>query len=140
VGAGHTVTAIYEITPAGSGAQSVDEPRYSENKPKKAASGARDEYGFLKIRYKLPDEKESRLMSEPIVLRTRAQPAAVSRDVSFSTAVAGFAQLLRGGANTGSLAYEDVIRQAQGAKGEDRAGYRAEFIELVRKAQTAKGM
>jgi Ca-activated chloride channel family protein len=140
VGAGHTVTAIYEITPADSAVQSVDEPRYSENKPKRPASSARDEYGFLKIRYKLPDEKESRLMSEPIALRTRAQSAAVSRDVSFSTAVAGFAQLLRGGANTGSLGYEDVIRQAQGAKGEDRAGYRAEFIELVRKAQTAKGM
>jgi Ca-activated chloride channel family protein len=120
----------------------VDELRYGENqrenKPK-TGNGSRDEYGFLKIRYKLPDEKESRLMSEPIALRTRA-PAAVTRDVSFSTAVAGFAQLLRGGANTGSLGYEDVLRQAQGAKGEDRAGYRAEFIELVRKAQTVKGM
>jgi Ca-activated chloride channel family protein len=140
VGAGHTVTAIYEISPAGSAAQSVDEPRYGENKPKKAATGARDEYGFLKIRYKLPDEKESRLMSEPIAVRTRGQSAAVTRDVAFSTAVAGFAQLLRGGANTGSLGYEDVIRQAQGAKGEDPSGYRAEFIELARKAQAAKGM
>ena len=140
VGAGHTVTAIYEITPVGSSAQSVDEPRYSENRrPAASRAGSRDEYGFLKIRYKLPNEQESRLMSEPIALNTRGQSAAVARDVAFSTAVAGFAQLLRGGANTGSLGYDDVIRQAQAARGEDRSGYRAEFIELVRKANTATG-
>jgi Ca-activated chloride channel family protein len=60
--------------------------------------------------------------------------------VGFSTAVAGFAQLLKGGAHTGGLSYEDVIAQAQKARGEDRNGYRAEFIELVRRAARAKGM
>jgi len=54
--------------------------------------------------------------------------------------VAGFAQLLRGGKYTGSLSFEDVIREAQGARGEDPDGYRAEFVELVRKAQHARGM
>jgi Ca-activated chloride channel family protein len=140
VGAGHTVTAIYEITPAGSAAQSVDEPRYTENRrPAAPRGGSRDEYGFLKIRYKLPDERESRLISEPIAVGARNAPAAVGRDVAFSTAVAGFAQLLRGGTHTGPLGYDDVLRQAQAAKGDDPSGYRAQFIELVRKAQAASG-
>ena len=143
VGAGHTVTAIYELTPVGV-ASSVDEPRYEGNAtPRKSednpARGSREEYGFLKIRYKLPGEDQSRLMSEPIPLRSASQSAAVSRDVSFSTAVAGFAQLLRGGAHTGSLSYSDVLRQAQASKGEDPQGYRAEFIELVKRARRASG-
>ncbi|HUQ10610.1 MAG TPA: von Willebrand factor type A domain-containing protein [Steroidobacteraceae bacterium] len=140
VGAGHTVTAIYEITPAGV-TGSVDEPRYEQNRDKDAAKraagsrGGRDEYGFLKIRYKLPGERTSRLISEPIPLRTGTQTANVRRDVEFSTAVAGFAQLLSGGKYTGSLTYGDVLEQAQSARGEDRFGYRSEFIDLVRRAQ-----
>jgi Ca-activated chloride channel homolog len=136
VGAGHTVTAIYEITPVGVSG-SVDELRYEQNRAKRApgSRGGRNEYGFLKIRYKLPGEKESKLISEPIPLRTVGASAAVKRDVEFSTAVAGFAQLLRGGIYTGALNYGDVLEQAQSARGEDRFGYRAEFIELVRRAQ-----
>jgi Ca-activated chloride channel family protein len=142
VGAGHTVTAIYEITPVGAKG-SVDEPYFEGNrKPAEARPGERgngrsDLYGFLKIRYKLPGEKESKLISEPLPLKTAGAPAAVKRDVEFSTAVAGFAQLLRGGAHTGSLTYDDVIEEAQAARGEDRFGYRAEFIELVRRARQA---
>jgi Ca-activated chloride channel family protein len=144
VGAGHTVTAIYELTPVGV-APSVDEPRYEGNTSRKKsaedkpARGSRDEYGFLKIRYKLPGENQSQLISQEIPLRSGSQSPAVSRDVSFSTAVAGFAQLLRGGTHTGSLSYGDVLRQAQGAKGEDPHGYRAEFIELVKRAQRVSG-
>jgi Ca-activated chloride channel family protein len=134
------VTAIYEITPVGV-AGSVDEPRYpgnrEANRDKRApeSRGGRNEYGFLKIRYKLPGEKESKLISEPIPLRTGSTSPAVRRDVEFSTAVAGFAQLLRGGTYTGTLGYGDVIEQAQSARGDDRFGYRAEFIDLVRRAQ-----
>jgi Ca-activated chloride channel family protein len=142
VGAGHTVTAIYEITPVGA-RPSVDEARYPGNGNERKKSdeedkpmrGSRDEYGFLKIRYKLPGEEQSRLLDEAIPLRSANQSAAVSRDVAFSTAVAGFAQLLRGGSHTGALRYGDVIRQAQAAKGEDPNGYRAEFIELARKVE-----
>jgi Ca-activated chloride channel family protein len=136
VGAGHTVTAIYEITPVGSEAQSVDAPRYAENQPPApVVRGSRKEYGYLKIRYKLPDEKKSRLVSAPIPLRTGSLAASLARDVSFSTAVAGFAQLLRDNGHTGALSYEDILRQAQAAKGDDRHGYRSEFVELVRKAK-----
>jgi Ca-activated chloride channel family protein len=141
VGAGHTVTAIYEITPVGA-RQSVDEPYFESNRrPGDDQPRAKGNlYGFLKIRYKLPSENESRLLSEAIPLRSADHGAAVSRDVAFSTAVAGFAQLLRGGAYTGRLTFDDVIRQAESARGEDRFGHRAEFIELVRKAKSARGM
>jgi Ca-activated chloride channel family protein len=135
VGAGHTVTAIYEITPAGSGAASVDPLRYGATEEPRAAA-KRDEYGFLKMRYKLPGESRSKLIERPIPLATDASTV-VRREVAFSTAVAGFAQLLRGGARTGTLTYDDVLRAAQGAEGPDRFGYRAEFVELVRKARDA---
>ena len=58
----------------------------------------------------------------------------------FSTAVAGFAQLLKGATYSGALSYDDVIAEAQGAKGEDAFGYRSEFVQLARKAKIAKGM
>jgi Ca-activated chloride channel family protein len=140
VGAGHTVTAIYEITPVDSGATLIDESRYaSRAKPDKPrVKGA--EYGFLKIRYKLPDGKESKLLTQPIGRQMPAASAQVRRDVAFSTAVAGFAQLLRGGTYTGKLNYDDVIEDAQAAIGDDANGYRAEFVQLVRKARSAKGM
>jgi Ca-activated chloride channel homolog len=142
VGAGHTVTALYEITPAGSSAVSIDPMRYQpgDDLDRGIISGSRNEYGFLKIRYKLPDEDTSTLVSQPIPLETPRLAAAIQREVRFSTAVAGFAQLLKGGAYTGKLSYDDVIEQAQQARGEDRNGYRAEFIDLVRKAARAKGM
>jgi len=137
VGSGHTVTAIYEITPANSDARMVDESRYPENRRSAASRGSRNEYGFLKIRYKLPGQSTSRLLERPIPLATQVGPE-IRREVIFSTAVAGFGQLLRGGSFTGPLSYEDVISQAQSATGEDRFGYRAEFVQLVRKAEAAQ--
>jgi Ca-activated chloride channel family protein len=138
VGSGHTVTAIYEITPVGSKAKLVDESRYGT--PERAATverGKTNEYGFLKIRYKLPNGFRSKLLQQPILVNGGVPPA-LQQDVDFSTAVAGFAQLLRGGQYTGSLNFEDVIEQAQDGLGEDRHGYRAEFVQLVRKAQRAQ--
>jgi Ca-activated chloride channel family protein len=140
VGSGHTVTAIYEIAPAGSGAMSVDPLRYADEKAAASKETSRNEYGFVKIRYKLPNEDTSRLLSRPIPLETGRLSALVQREVQFSTAVAGFAQLLRGGAHTGGLTYDDVLAQAQASKGDDPYGYRTEFVQLVRKAKTARGM
>src|SRR6185369_5297169 len=65
VGSGHTVTAIYEITPVGSNAQLIDERRYSGRELRSTARGKASEYGFLKIRYKLPDSSRSRLLEQP---------------------------------------------------------------------------
>ena len=113
VGSGHTVTAIYEITPVGVDARMIEESRYSK-KPQPVATGRATEYGFLKIRYKLPKDSKSQLIEQPIRIDSGKAPGAIQRDVDFSTAVAGFGQLLRGGKYIGSLSYEDVIRQASG--------------------------
>ena len=137
VGSGHSVTAIYEITPVGADARMISESRYV--KPAKPAEGSATEYGFLQIRYKLPNERKSQLITQPILIDGKV-PEAIARDVQFSTAVAGFAQLLRGGQYTGSLSYEDVIREALASRGDDPYGYRNEFVQLVRKAQSARGM
>jgi Ca-activated chloride channel family protein len=157
IGAGHAVTAIYDITPVGA-AQSVDPSRYVPDKNEgkteetKADAGSGNEYGFLKLRYKLPDGDTSRLITTPIpvagekpLANTKCPAGAqclvadgfgASDDVRFSVAVAGFGQLLKGGKYTGKLTYDDIITMAQGAKGDDPYGYRAEFINLVRLAKT----
>jgi Ca-activated chloride channel homolog len=146
VGSGHTVTAIYEITPVGSAARMVEPSRYAKEAKEAsdakriAAIGTSTEYGFLKIRYKLPDSNTSDLIEQPILVASRDVPANVQRDVQFSTAVAGFGQLLRGGTFTGALSYEDIITQAQASKGDDPFGYRTEFVQLVRKAKVAREM
>ncbi len=140
VGAGHAVTAIYEITPFALNARMLDESRYAPKEGTPAGKGTAGEYGYLKIRYKLPDSQKSRLIEQPINIDAGRVPEAIARDIEFSTAVAGFGQLLRGGAYTGALGYDDVARQALAARGEDPFGYRNEFVQLVRKAQTAKGL
>jgi Ca-activated chloride channel family protein len=140
VGAGHTVTAIYEITPVDSETRAVDGLRYAPPEKSSGGKGTANEYGFLKIRYKLPDGVRSRLIERPILIETGKVSESIARDVTFSTAVAGLGQLLRGGEHTGSLTYEDVARDALTARGEDPFGDRNEFIQLVRKAQSAQGM
>jgi Ca-activated chloride channel family protein len=140
VGSGHTVTAIYEITPVSSATRMVDPSRYQKNEKPQAERGTVSEYGFLKIRYKLPDSDTSQLIEQPIPIDSRDVPQNILRDVQFSTAVAGFGQLLRGGTFTGPLNYDDIIKQAQAAKGDDPFGYRTEFVQLVRKAKVAREM
>ncbi|MFZ5676078.1 MAG: vWA domain-containing protein [Pseudomonadota bacterium] len=139
IGSGHTVTAIYEITPKDSKAKLNDELRYGMSEaPAKAGA---DEYGFVKIRYKLPGEKDSKLISEPVKIDAAAASVdAAPQESRFATAVAAFGQLLRGGQYTRSYSYDDVIALAQAAKGRDEFGYRAEFINLVRLAKTAQGL
>jgi Ca-activated chloride channel family protein len=138
VGSGHTVTAIYEITPVGSAARMIDKSRYARDPQPTAAPGSANEYGFLKIRFKLPESRESQLIEQAIPIESRDVPEKVARDVRFSTAVASFAQLLRGSPYTGAIAYADIVREAQASKGDDPFGYRTEFVQLVRKAQTAR--
>jgi len=144
VGAGHSVTAIYEITPVGSKARLIDELRYGSRKAADniRPAGKRDEYAFLKIRYKLPGESKSRLMTMPIG-RESEYPAVENipgNEVRFATAVAAFGQLLRGDPYVQPLTYDDVIALAESARGRDRFGYRAEFLNLVRLAKTARAL
>jgi len=134
IGAGHTVTAIYEITPRDSKGGLVDPLRYGQ--AENADKGGGGEYAFVKVRYKLPNENESKLLTQPV---TQANTAA-SPEATFAAAVAAFGQILRGGQYTGSFSFDDVINLALPAKGADPFGYRAEFINLVRLAKTAQGL
>ena len=135
IGAGQRVTAIYEITPFGQ--KGLLEPsRY------KIASTTNDlqaaEYAFVRLRYKLPKEDKSNLVETPVLIKAKEANAGMQSEVKFSVAVAGFAQLLRGGQFMEDFSYDDVIKLAQESKGEDEFGYRNEFIQLVRKAKIAK--
>ena len=140
IGVGHTVTALYEVIPVGSGAEHIAPLRYQEQGAAKATE-FENEYGYVKIRYKLPGTETS---NEIVRAVTRADGfesvEAAPREVRFAAAVAAFGQLLRGGQYTGAFSYDDVIALAQDARGDDPFGYRAEFIRLVRLAQSASVM
>ncbi len=137
VGAGHTVTAIYELTPAGSGAERMEPSRYRPEGPDAGTPDPRfaGEYAFLKIRYKLPDRDDSTLITRTVTRADEAEGVGgAPQEARFAAAVAGFGQLLRGGRYTGDYGYDDVLALARDARGEDRFGYRAEFLNLVRSA------
>ena len=91
---------------------------------------------FVKVRYKDPDAEVSRLLSWP-VHDGGATFAAAPADFRFAASVASFGMLLRQSRHKGSATYDDVLHVAQGALGPDEGGYRAGFLELVRKAQGA---
>ncbi|MFT6201603.1 MAG: Ca-activated chloride channel family protein [Candidatus Endobugula sp.] len=147
IGAGHSVTAIYEITLTDSSATQIDTPRYSANnsvnQTKNTNDEVNDELAFLKIRYKLPKATTSTLITHKVT-RSEAKQKAISlatqRDVNFATAVAAFGQLLKGGKYTNNYTYDDIINLAQANKGDDEYGYRTEFIQLVRKAIVASAL
>lgn len=147
IGAGHTVTAIYEITPAGSENRSVDELRYQQPAEEEALEqDLGDEYAQLKIRYKLPEEglsefsDTSKLLTRTITKQDESDISELSDDIRFAAAVAGFGQILRGGQYTGEFSFDDVIEIATDSRGEDKFGYRTEFINLVRLAKSAQEM
>ncbi len=129
MGAGHTVTALYEIVPANSidAAPSVDELKYQEQK---VVSGKYSkELLTIKLRYKLPDGDKSRLLELPVKNRLVRN---TSDNFRFSAAVAGFGMLLRGSEFMGNTTIDTVLNLARNAKGDDEEGYRSEFIQLVK--------
>ena len=136
IGAGTSVTAIYEIVPVGSGARLIDESRYQ---PAPETTGPEGEYAFLKLRQKRPGEAESELVTRPITVSDRVEDMERAPSwARFATAVAGYGQLLRGDPYTAEgYDFDSVITLAQSARGEDEFGYRAEFISLARLAKTA---
>lgn len=135
MGAGHTVTAIYEITPAAGAAKLVDPLRYGGGK-KAAPAGKNDELAFVRVRYKLPGESKSRLAEQPVRPATaRATLAAAPADQRFAVAVAAFGQRLRGEPQVSDYSYADIATLANDARGADADGYRAEFVKLVRMAE-----
>ncbi|RAS16439.1 vWA domain-containing protein [Ensifer sp. ENS06] len=134
IGSGHSVTAIYEVTPKGSPAVLNDDLRYAEaEKPAAEVSASSGELAFLKIRYKKPDGDKSELITTPVT-EANAVPslAEASNDVRFSVAVAAFGQKLAGVTALADYSYDAVIDLAAAAKGADPFGYRSEFVNLVR--------
>ena len=141
IGSGHTVTALYEITPVGSRAQSNDPLRYGGQPSAANVTSPDGEFAFLKIRYKLPNEDVSKLITRPIVQRDVISDfARLPTDLRFAAAVAGSAQLLRHDPYIRSFDYDRAIEIAQEAKGDDEFGYRNEFVQLLRTARTAASL
>ena len=135
LGAGHTVTALYEITLSNTHNKYIDASRYQTDSLKGQSENQlnNQELAFVKVRYKQPNSDLSQLITQAVMLDD--QPTAVSDDFKFASAVAGFAQLLKGAKYTGQWQYQDLIKLAVESKGEDLFGYRAEFIQLVRTAE-----
>lgn len=132
IGAGHTVTALYEIIPAGKSGW-MPESRYQPAAP--APAGTNQEYAYINIRYKPVGASKSELISTPVPISAKPLQQA-SNDTRFAVAVAAYGQLLRGGQYTGKWGWSDTRTLAQGALGKDEFGLRAEFIELLQAAES----
>jgi Ca-activated chloride channel family protein len=132
IGAGHTVTALYEIVPRGE--QGWLEPLHY-GKPDVVMSDRQGEMAMLRVRYQLPEGGDSRLIERPIA---GAVSGKASDDLRFAAAVAAFSQQLKDGRYTGGFSLKDTEALARGARGEDRFGLRAEFVQLVELAQSLR--
>jgi Ca-activated chloride channel family protein len=151
IGAGHSVTALYELIPATSGetVPGVDPLRYgssdtpaegTENNPDggtNASPAASDEWLTVKIRYKAPEDQTSQLLIFPIE-RESLRPVA-GTDFLFQSAVAEAGLVLRNSAYKGGASLAHAVAQAKSVLGEDTGGYRQEFISLMEMAQTREG-
>jgi Ca-activated chloride channel family protein len=138
VGSGASVTALYEITPAGA-RPSSDPLRYGDKTPAAPAASA-GELAFLKVRYKLPGETSSKLMERPIgKADTFATLSAAPESTRFAVAVAAYGQKLRGDPWVDDgFDWPAVTALAQGARGDDPDGLRAEFVQLTKAARDVK--
>jgi len=134
IGAGHHVTALYELVPPGKEGDlpRVDPLKYAKSATKPVPS---NESFTVKLRYKRPDGDTSRLLEFGVVDSGRSFGEA-SDDLKFACAVAGFGMLLRDSAGKGSMTYPGVLEIAQASLSQDPSGYRQEFVAAVRQAQT----
>ncbi|HBL74168.1 MAG: hypothetical protein A2W90_17600 [Bacteroidetes bacterium GWF2_42_66] len=136
MGAGHRVTALYEIIPAGSVEKvpEIDELKYQQRK-KEADRNFSNELVTIKARYKALEGNQSFPM-EKVVSPQAAVFEKASENIRFASAVAGFGMLLRNSEYKGTISYEEVARIAKDAKGDDEEGYRGEFVRLVKVAES----
>lgn len=134
IGAGHSVTALYEVVPVGAETsveiRSVDSLRYQETRVR-PESGDEGELAYVKLRYKEPDGEESRLLTRAV----RDRPGEPSRDFLFASSVAAFGMVLRDSKYRGEATPDRVLELARRGRGPDPHGYRAEFIRLVEAAK-----
>lgn len=132
IGAGHTVTALYEVIPVGKKGR-VDDLRYG--KPK-AVKGVKGELAHVRLRYKVPEGDSSRLLEFPVRKSAITALERSSEDFRFAASVAAFGQLLRGGKYVGAFDFDDVHALAARSIVADPDGYRREFLSLVRTASS----
>lgn len=131
IGAGHTVTALYELVLTDSDAGMIPAKRYGGGDKSRSSHHA-DELAFVRLRYKQPSAQSSVEFSQPILRKQQlASMAKASDNLQFASAVAGFGQLLRGGKYTGQWTYADAQELAVNSKGQDRHGYRGELVSLI---------
>jgi Ca-activated chloride channel family protein len=138
LGAGHTVTAIYEIIPTGAettSANKVDALKYQNRSVKRWAKVDPD-WMTIKLRYKKPNEDVSKLL-EVTAKDNGISLQATSNNFRYSAAVASFAMTLRDSKFKGNATYDNISEMAQGALGKDEHGYRKEFLDLIQKAKQA---
>ncbi|MCC3456443.1 VWA domain-containing protein [Microcoleus sp. PH2017_08_TRC_O_A] len=138
LGAGHSVTAIYEIIPVGVASDvklpEVDPLKYQPN-PATASTSQTDELMQVKLRYKNPNETVSQLITQSVIDKPVKLENA-SANFRFAAAVAAFGMVLRDSEYKGAASFDQVLKLASQAKGEDKEGYRAEFIRLVENCKT----
>jgi Ca-activated chloride channel family protein len=136
IGAGHTVTALYEVVPIGQKYENpgIDPLKYQETvKPSEMANS--NELMTVKLRYKEPTQNESKLVSVSLA-DSKANLAAASENFKFASSVAAFGMLLRDSRYKADASYNKVLELARASTGADPQGYRAEFIQLVETART----
>ncbi len=133
IGAGHSVTALYEISLQGGAGQRMDPLRYGNER---TAAGHGDELALLRLRYKKPGESASRLLEQVVDKQAIVDTDKTSEDFRFAAAVAAFGQQLRGGEYLDDFDYDAILQLAGGAKGRDAFGYRGEFVQLVALAKS----
>jgi Ca-activated chloride channel homolog len=133
LGAGHTVTALYEIVPTGSDHSYTRKLKYQKSEVISLLP-ENNELATIKFRYKKPDGTKSILMEETIPCETVNLNEA-SNNFKFSAAVAGFGMLLRNSDYKGDINYDEILDLARSSKGKDNDGFRAEFINLVELAK-----
>ena len=140
VGSGASVTALYEIAPVG-GPVASDPLRYQKvSETVVPATG--DELAYIKIRYKLPGQQTSKLMERPITEADFKPSVEQAPEATrWALAVAAFGQQLRGDPwMKTNFDWRSIAALAQGARGDDPYGLRAEFVQLVRDAETARSL
>lgn len=132
IGAGHNVTAIYEIIPVGQQGW-LNDSRYQA--AAKTDTAKKSEYAFVNLRYKLPNQEKSILLSQAVKAESRPLVQA-NNDTRFAIAVASYAQQLKGGQYNGAMGWDQIIQLAQQSAQPDPYQMREEFVELAKIAKS----
>ena len=132
IGAGHSVTAIYEIIPVDQQGW-LNDSRYQA--PIKSDTAKKSEYAFVNLRYKLPNQEKSILLSQAVNVKSKTL-AQANNDTRFAIAVASYAQQLKGGQYNGAMGWDQIIQLAQQSAKPDPYQMREEFVDLVKIAKS----